>query len=145
MNGLSGKIELKGYFERILSERDKADDERERRMDERFEQRDKALEAAFKAQQEAVAAAFKAATEAVAKAEIAQTLATTSLREESQRWQKDFDGLVRSMATQKEITATKLELGSLRSVVTKMIGGLVVLTFVFPFLTAVIFYLITHR
>jgi hypothetical protein len=100
---LDERINWKGHIERILQERDKTDAEREKRMDERFEQRDKALEAAF-----------QAAKEANTKAELAQTLATTSVRDETQIWQKEHNNLLREMVTQKESFSTKAELIKVR-------------------------------
>jgi choline dehydrogenase-like flavoprotein len=109
---LDERINWKGHIERILTERDKTDAEREKRMDERFEQRDKALEAAF-----------QAAKEANTKAELAQTLATTSVREETQIWQKEHNNLLREMVTQKESFAAKEDTQNLRAEMIAKIDG----------------------
>jgi hypothetical protein len=121
LNGLSGLIEIKGYFERILVERDRVDAERMRTdaermrgIDERFKARDEALAAALTAAKEAVAAAFEAAKEAVAKAEVAQSLAVTSLKTASEKWQDEHNNLLREVVTQKENFPTKKELSDLR-------------------------------
>lgn len=72
LNGLDSRIDTRGYFERILTERDKRDAERDRRLDERFESQEKAVDAALAAAEKAVNAALLAAKEAVNKAEEAQ-------------------------------------------------------------------------
>jgi hypothetical protein len=72
LNGLDEKINTRGYFERILAERDKRDAERDRRLDERFESQEKAVSAALAAAEKAVNAALLAAEKAVTKAEISQ-------------------------------------------------------------------------
>jgi hypothetical protein len=72
MNDLDERINVRGYFERILSERDRRDAERDKRFDERYDAQEKAVEAALSAAEKATSAAFAAAKEAVTKAEEAQ-------------------------------------------------------------------------
>ena len=69
---LDERINVRGYFERILQERDRREGERDRRLDERFEGQEKAVTAALAAAEKATNAAFAAAKEAVTKAEEAQ-------------------------------------------------------------------------
>jgi hypothetical protein len=72
LNGLDSLISVRGYFERILRERDERDKERDRRLDERFEAQEKAVNAALAAAEKAVNAALSAAEKAVEKAEASQ-------------------------------------------------------------------------
>jgi len=43
LNDLDSRISNRGYFERVLVEREKKDDERDRRLDERFAAQEKAI------------------------------------------------------------------------------------------------------
>ena len=69
MSGMDSLISTRGYFERILNERDKVEIERDRRLDERFAAQEKALDAALLERDKSLAAALAAAKEAVIKAE----------------------------------------------------------------------------
>jgi hypothetical protein len=72
LNGINERISTRGYFERILNERDKRELERDRRLDERFDAQEKAVAAALAAAEKAVNAALSAAEKAVTKSEEAQ-------------------------------------------------------------------------
>jgi methylase of polypeptide subunit release factors len=78
---LDERINVRGYFERILMERDRREGERDRRLDERFEGQEKAVTAALAAAEKATNAAFAAAKEAVTKAEEAQLRVNTTQNE----------------------------------------------------------------
>jgi uncharacterized protein YllA (UPF0747 family) len=47
LNGLDARISTRGYFERILHERDALEEERDRRLEERYENQKEALAAAL--------------------------------------------------------------------------------------------------
>lgn len=66
---LDDRINVRGFFERILQERDKIEDEREKRLNERFRAQETALAAALAERDRSLAAALSAAKEAVDKAE----------------------------------------------------------------------------
>jgi hypothetical protein len=83
LNGLDHRINDRGFFERLLSERDRTEAERDKRLDERFEAQKEGLAVALAAAKEAVTvalvereksvtAALTAAEKAVDKAEQAQ-------------------------------------------------------------------------
>lgn len=67
--GLNDKINDKGYFERILAERDRVDAEREKRLDERSLASKEAVTAALASAEKAVDAAMAAAQKAASKSE----------------------------------------------------------------------------
>jgi hypothetical protein len=72
---LHERINIRGEIENIravLGEREKLDDEREKRLNERFEAQEKAVVAAFAAAKESVTVALSAAEKAVEKAEASQ-------------------------------------------------------------------------
>lgn len=83
-------ISMRGYFERIMQERDKADVERDKRLDERFEGQEKAVNAALAAAEKAVNAALESSEKAVTKAEIAQQRVNET--------QNEFRGTLRDQA-----------------------------------------------
>lgn len=90
LNDLS-KIGIRGYFERILQERDRRDAERDRRLDERFEAQEKAVTSALAAAEKATNAALAASDKAVQKSEEAQLRVNVT--------QNEFRGTLADQAT----------------------------------------------
>ena len=143
LNDLDTKINVKGYFERILAEREKRDAERDKRLDERFDSQEKAVAAALSAAEKAVSAALLAAEKAVEKAEAAQQRVNVT--------QNEFRGTLKDQAadlmprSETELLVNDLRggLDGLKSFQAKIIGAVGVAMFAMPTLTAVIVYLLT--
>jgi chromosome segregation ATPase len=117
LNGLDARINLRGYLERILSERDRRDAERDRRLDERFESQEKAVNAALAAAEKAVNAALAAAEKAVDRAQTAQAKVNET--------QNEFRGsLADQNATTERTMMPRSEAESLVRELRDQIGGL---------------------
>ena len=67
--GIDSKINDRGFFERILGERDKLETERDRRFEDRFKSIDEALKTALASRDRELVNALAAAKEAVIKQE----------------------------------------------------------------------------
>lgn len=85
LNGLDDKINVRGYFERILNERAQTELMRDKLLDERFESQEKALAAALTSAKEGVTVALLAAKEAVQAAFMASEAATKAALEASDK------------------------------------------------------------
>lgn len=101
LNGIDSVITIRGYFERILIESDKVNQERDKRMDERFESQEKALTAALAAAEKAVQAALIAQKEATATALISAEKAVEKAEASQLRvnvTQNEFRGTLKDQA-----------------------------------------------
>ena len=112
------KIGIRGYFERILVEREKLDAERDRRLDERFEAQDKAVLKAETAARE-----------------------TLKAHNDLIRQSRDRDA---TYATQKDLDHVTEGLDLVRSFQSKILGALALSMVVMPTVTAVIVYLLSQ-
>jgi hypothetical protein len=137
---LDGRINDRGFFERILSEREKVDAERDRRLDERFEGQDKAVAAALAAQEKATDAAFAASKEAVAKAE-ASARETMKSHNDLIRQSRDRD---ETYATQMDLAHTNENVKKIEGSQGRLVGGLFVAGFVAPTISGLVVYALTH-
>lgn len=128
-HNLDDRINLKGFFERILAERDKRDLERDRRLDERFDAQEKAVTAALATAEKAVQAAFAAAEKAVNAALAAAKEAVTKAEDNA-----------------KETTTThNKSLAELKSFQSKILGALGLMMVFFPTITGVAIFLLTRQ
>ena len=93
---LDERINIRGYFEQILKERDSREVERDKRLDERFESQEKAVSAALAAAEKAVTAAFVASEKAV----------TAALSASEKAVEKAETAQLRVNATQNEFRGT---------------------------------------
>lgn len=141
MNEAEQRAEQRAYFELILKERDKRDDERDKRLDERFQAQETAVQFALTEREKAVNAALTAAKEAVQKAEEAAK-ETLKSHNDLIRQSRDRDA---TYATQTDVHHVNEGLAKLESFQAKLLGALGLVLVVIPVVTVVVSYLLTRH
>jgi phosphopantetheinyl transferase (holo-ACP synthase) len=141
MNEVEERHEQRAYFELILKERDKRDDERDKRLDERFQAQETAVQFALTEREKAVNAALTAAKEAVQKAEEAAK-ETLKSHNDLIRQSRDRDA---TYATQSDVHHVNESIQKLEGFQSRMLGALGLVLVVIPLVTVVVSYLLTRH
>ena len=156
LSEMDNLISTRGYFERILAERDRAEVERDKRLDERFAAQEKALDAALLERDKSLAAALAAAKEAVIKAEqnnekkfdnANEWRGQSSDRERTQQEQlATFSRTLLPRETFESFLAGHSEfVQRIERFQSKAMGSIVVVVVVIPAITSVITYALTRH
>jgi hypothetical protein len=122
LNGIGNTINVRGYFERILAERDRTDTEREHRLDERFQAQEQAIRKAEGALS-AVLSGFPQ--------EYAKVIALEEVRKAIEEIKGDH--------------VQRREVEELKKFQAKMLGGMAIVVLVLPIVTGVIVYILTRH
>lgn len=152
LSSIDERINVRGYFERILAERDRNDAERNKRLDERFEAQEKAVQFALTEREKAVNAALIAAKEAVAAALTAAKEAVMKAEESARETMASHNDLIRqsrdrdaTYATQTDIKHIGEAISKVQGIQSKIIGALMLASVGLPTASAILVYLITRK
>ena len=141
LSSLDERINIRGYIERILTERDRVDEEREKRLNERSQAAKEAVTAALASAEKAVDAAMAAAEKASQKSEeaAAETLKShNNLIAQSRERDSTY-------ATQTDLSHANEGIKRLESFQAKILGALGIVAILFPLVTALVVYLLTRQ